>query len=117
VLSVDLRVQQADPDRLKERVKQFDTQRRGAQPPGRNCGSIFKNPGDRPAWDYVDSVGLRGHQIGHAQISQLHSNFILNKGGASANDVVALIKLAQERVKKDFGVELEPEVIFVGEFA
>lgn len=116
VLSVDIRLQKGDPQRLKERVRQFDTQRRGAQPPGRNCGSIFKNPGDRPAWDYVDSVGLRGHQIGRAQISQLHSNFILNLGGASAKDVVALIDLARERVLQQFGVELVPEVIMVGEF-
>jgi UDP-N-acetylmuramate dehydrogenase len=116
VLSVDLRVQEGDAAELKQRIKEFDRQRRGAQPVGQNCGSVFKNPADKPAWQYVDEAGLRGHRIGNAQISDLHSNFILNLGGATAKDVRALITLAQERVREQAGVELTPEVQFVGEF-
>lgn len=116
VLSVDLRLQKGNAKELKARVKELDAQRRGAQPPGRNCGSVFKNPAEQPAWKYVDSVGLRGHRIGNAQFSELHSNFILNLGGATAKDVTLLIELAQERVRERHGVELETEVMFVGEF-
>lgn len=116
VLTVDLRVEQGDAELLKERVRQLDQQRRGAQPPGRNCGSVFQNPPDGNAWQYVDDVGLREHRIGNAQFSKQHSNFIQNLGGASSNDVVSLIRLAQERVRNQFGVELTPEVAFVGEF-
>jgi len=117
VLSVDLRVQEGDATELKKRIRELDRQRRGAQPPGRNCGSVFKNPDDKPAWQYVDGAGLRGHRIGNAQFSEVHSNFIQNLGGATANDVVSLIRLAQDRVRERFGVELTPEVMFVGEFA
>jgi UDP-N-acetylmuramate dehydrogenase len=116
VLTVDLRVQAGDPEQLKERVRQLDQQRRGAQPPGRNCGSVFQNPAERSAWQYVDDAGLREHRIGNAQFSKRHSNFIQNLGGATAADIRALIALAQERVREQFGVELVPEVMFVGEF-
>lgn len=116
ILSVDLRVQHGDAAELKERVRQLDKQRRGAQPPGRNCGSVFQNQAERGAWQYVDDVGLREHRIGNAMFSDKHSNFIQNLGGATANDVVSLIRLAQERVRERFGVELTPEVAFIGEF-
>ena len=117
VLSVELRLERGDPKALKERVRELDTQRKSAQPPGRNCGSVFKNPPERSAWQYVDDVGLRGHRIGNAQFSELHSNFILNLGGATAKDVTSLIELAQDKVRAKFGVELQTEVMFVGEFA
>jgi UDP-N-acetylmuramate dehydrogenase len=116
VLSVDLRLQRGDAAALKEKVREFDEQRRGAQPPGRNCGSVFKNPPDHPSWWYIDQAGLRGHRIGNAQFSDQHANFILNLGGARAAEIVALMELAQTRVREQFGVELEPEVALVGEF-
>lgn len=116
VLSVDLRLERGDAKALKARVREFDEQRRDAQPPGRNCGSVFKNPPDNPSWWYIDQVGLRGHRIGNAQFSDQHANFILNLGGARAADIVALMELAQVRVRERFGVELEPEVALVGAF-
>jgi UDP-N-acetylmuramate dehydrogenase len=118
VLSVDLRVAPGDAKALKARVKELDEQRKAAQPPGRNCGSVFKNPpGERGSWWYVDQAGLRGHRIGNACFSEQHTNFIQNLGGATAKDIVELIRLAQERVRERFGVELETEVFMVGEFA
>jgi len=116
VLSVDLRVAEGDAKALKERVKELDAQRKAAQPAGRNCGSVFKNPPEHPAWWYVDEAGLRGRRIGNAQFSELHSNFILNLGGATARDITSLINLAQDRIRERFGVELETEVVRVGEF-
>ncbi|MGH7897614.1 MAG: UDP-N-acetylmuramate dehydrogenase [Candidatus Binatia bacterium] len=116
VLSVDLRLMKGEAAALKARIREFDKDRKAAQPPGRNCGSVFKNPPEHPSWWYVDQAGLRGHRIGNAQISELHSNFILNLGGAKASEIVALIKLAEKRVRERFGVELEREVALVGEF-
>jgi UDP-N-acetylmuramate dehydrogenase len=124
VLSVDLRLERGDARELKGRVKEMDAARKAAQPPGRNCGSVFKNPAsaaggppDHPSWWYVDEVGLRGHRVGNAQFSEQHANFILNLGGAKASDITALIDVAKERVRAQFGVELETEVMMVGEFA
>lgn len=116
VLSVDVRLQKGDAPELKRRIREFDRERKGSQPPGRNCGSVFKNPPGRSAWQYVDDAGLRGHRIGNAQFSELHSNFILNLGGATARDVTLLIELAQQTVCERFAVSLETEVMYVGEF-
>jgi UDP-N-acetylmuramate dehydrogenase len=115
VLSVELRLWEGDADALRQRVRALDARRRAAQPAGRNAGSVFKNPVERPAWWLIDQVGLRGHRIGDAQISQKHANFILNLGQARAADVKALIDLARERVRERFGIELELEVGLVGE--
>ncbi len=118
VLSVDLRVAPGNAAALKARVKELDEQRKAAQPPGRNCGSVFKNPpGEYGSWWYVDQVGLRGYRIGNACFSEQHTNFIQNLGGATAKDIVDLISLAQDRVRERFGIELETEVFMVGEFA
>jgi UDP-N-acetylmuramate dehydrogenase len=116
VLSVDLRLERGDAAALKQRIREFDEQRRATQPPGRNCGSVFKNPPQNPSWWYVAQVGLRGHRIGGAQFSDQHANFILNLGDAKAADIVSLMELAQERVRDRFDIELEPEVALVGEF-
>lgn len=115
VLSVDLRLHQGDPQALRQRVRELDARRTSAQPKGRNTGSMFKNPPERPAWWLIDQVGLRGYRIGDAQISQLHTNFFLNLGQARAAQVKALMDLARALVRQKFGIELEPEVTLVGE--
>ncbi|HXG35708.1 MAG TPA: UDP-N-acetylmuramate dehydrogenase, partial [Dehalococcoidia bacterium] len=116
ILSLDLRVFPGEAKELRERVKELDRRRTAAQPKGLNSGSMFKNPVEHPAWWLIDQVKLRGHRIGQAQISEKHTNFFLNLGNARAADVVALMRLAQERVKEAFAVDLEPEVRLVGEF-
>ena len=100
---------------LMQRVQELDARRLAAQPRGRNAGSIFKNPPERPAWRLIADVGLRGHRIGDAQISEKHCNFFLNLGSARAADVKGLIDLARERVREQHGVELELEVGLAGE--
>ncbi len=115
VLSVDLSLQKGDPDELRARVRELDARRLAAQPRGRNAGSMFKNPTEHPAWWLVDQVGLRGHRIGNAEISQQHTNFFLNLGGAKAVDALALMELARSRVRERFGIELENEVAMAGE--
>jgi UDP-N-acetylmuramate dehydrogenase len=81
-----------------------------------NFGSVFKNPRPHFAGALIEAVGLKGHQIGRAQIPPRHANWIVNLGGASARDVTSLIALAQRRVRERFGVELEPEVRRAGVF-
>ena len=115
VLSVDLAVQKGDPAELRAKVREYDAQRLAAQPRGRNAGSMFKNPPEHPAWWLIDQAGLRGHRIGNAQISEQHTNFFLNLGGAKAADVLALMDLARTRIRERFGIEMENEVALVGE--
>ena len=115
VLSVDLTLKKGDSDELRARVRELDARRLAAQPRGRNAGSMFKNPPDHPAWWLIDQVGLRGHRIGKAQISEQHTNFFLNLGSAGAADVLSLMDLARSRVRERFAIEMENEVALVGE--
>jgi UDP-N-acetylmuramate--alanine ligase len=115
VISAEMTLWPGDAETLTQRVQELDTRRLSAQPRGRNAGSIFKNAPDHPAWKLIDQVGLRGHRIGDAQISDKHCNFFINAGRARAADVKALIDLARQRVRDQFGVELELEVALVGE--
>ena len=115
VLSLDLALQKGDPTALRARVRELDARRLAAQPRGRNAGSMFKNPAEHPAGWLIDQAGLRGHRIGNAQISDQHTNFFLNLGGARAADVLALMELTRSRVRERFGVKLENEVALVGE--
>lgn len=116
ILRVGFTVYDGDADALKERIGELDRRRIGAQPRGRNAGSVFKNPeGGQPAWRLIDAVGLRGHRIGDAQISELHANFFVNAGHARAAEVRALIELARARVQEQFGIHLDNEVAIVGE--
>ncbi|QJX80855.1 UDP-N-acetylmuramate dehydrogenase (plasmid) [Priestia megaterium] len=78
-----------------------------------SCGSVFKNPLPEYSGNLIEKLGLKGHRIGNAQISEKHGNFIVNLGDASSNDVISLIKLAQEKVQEQYGVQLNPEVQFL----
>ncbi len=115
VLALTFAVTPGDPAELLRRIEEIDEQRLGAQPRGRNGGSTFKNPDGHHAWELIDAVGLRGHRIGDAHISEQHCNFFLNTGAARAADVYALMQEARRRVKERFGIELENEVELVGE--
>jgi len=105
-----------DPAALLEKAGALAAKRKLTQPKIRSAGSIFKNPPGHFAGQLIESVGLKGHQIGRAQISQTHANFIVNLGGATANDVRALIELAQHEVHTQKQILLECEVKFAGIF-
>ena len=90
----------------KFREHRFKTQETG----GFTCGSIFKNPNAQSSGRLIDLCGLKGRRIGGAVISNKHANFIINQGNASAKDVLALMRLAQDEVRKRFKVNLEPEI-------
>ena len=75
-----------------------------------SAGSVFRNPINEFAWEYIDKLGLRGLQIGGAQISDKHSNFIVNVGNANASNVLELINLVNEKMRTEYGFELEMEI-------
>ena len=77
-------------------------------------GSTFKNPPGSHAGYLIEQAGLRGTRVGGAQISELHGNFFMNTGAATAADVLALIEHARAEVRRQFGVELELEIELVG---
>jgi UDP-N-acetylmuramate dehydrogenase len=81
-----------------------------------SCGSVFRNPPPHPAGWLIEQSGLKGFQIGGAQIAQRHANFILNCGGATANDIFRLIRHVQQEVEQRWTLWLEPEVKMMGEF-
>lgn len=114
VVSADWEVRPDDPARVKEVIDSTLVRRKATQPlDAPSCGSVFKNPRAHgmEAWQVIEKLGLRGHRIGNAQISEKHSNWILNLGGAKAADVQALIDLVKTRSAAELGVPMEEEVV------
>lgn len=99
-----------------EKISTYQAHRKGTQPPGATIGSTFKNPSGDYAGRLIEAAGLKGRRIGHAMISPVHANFILNLEGATAQDISDLMTLAQETVSEKFGVWLEPEIERIGDF-
>jgi UDP-N-acetylmuramate dehydrogenase len=81
-----------------------------------SCGSVFRNPEPLKAGWLIEQAGLKGYQIGGAQVAQMHANFILNCGHATASDIFALINYVQEQVSNRWNVDLYPEVKMLGQF-
>jgi UDP-N-acetylmuramate dehydrogenase len=118
IVSTLLRVTPADPGAVRAEVERQRARRAETQPLDLpSCGSVFKNPAGDFAGRLIEAAGLKGLRVGGAEISALHANFILNRGGARAADVLALIERAQGAVRDRFGVTLEPEVRLVGRTA
>lgn len=96
-------------------AESLKARRRQSQPPGFSAGCVFKNPSaDMPAGKLIDQAGLKGLQIGDAQVSEVHANFIVNLGRASAADILRLMETVREKVLLAYGVELEPEIKIIG---
>lgn len=117
VTRVRFRLRKGDLEKSQAKIDADLGYRKRTQPLSQpNFGSVFTNPPGNFAGALIESVGLKGHQIGAAQISTLHANWIVNLGGAKAADVVALMDLAQKRVLEAKGVVLHPEVQRIGVF-
>ena len=115
VLSATFETGEDDPSRIRDRIKEVQRHRRQTQPiEKRSLGSTFKNPPGDAAGRLIDACGLKGRRVGGAQISEKHANFIVNLGGATADDVLALMAEMRNRVFERFGIELEPEVRVIG---
>jgi UDP-N-acetylmuramate dehydrogenase len=115
VVSALFRTTPDEPDRVRERMRTHMEHRRRTQPVDRlSCGSVFKNPAGDHAGRLIEAAGLKGLREGNAEISTVHANFIVNRGGATASDVLRLIDRAREEVRRRFDVDLEPEVRIVG---
>jgi len=115
VTGVTMSFKTAAPEQIKETIRTLKEKRKERQPYGQpNCGSVFRNPEEISAGQLIDEAGLKGRRIGDAAVSEKHANFIVNCGQASAHDVLALIDEIKERVMQTSGVELIPEVQFLG---
>jgi UDP-N-acetylmuramate dehydrogenase len=116
VLAATFDLEPGDPAALKARAEEILEWRRTRHPSGATMGSTFKNPPDSHAGYLIEQAGLRGSFIGGAQISEMHGNFFMNTGDATAAEVLALIEHARAEVRRQFGVELELEIELVGEW-
>jgi UDP-N-acetylmuramate dehydrogenase len=115
IVSATFRTDDDSPQAVRARLLEVQKHRRATQPiEQRSLGSTFKNPPGDSAGRLIDSSGLKGMRIGGAQISPKHANFIVNLGGASADDVLALMAEMRNRVFERFGIELEPEIRVIG---
>lgn len=101
-------------EEINETLDKRKERRMSTQPWNKpSAGSVFRNPEGAAAWKYIDDAGLRGYEIGGAQVSPKHSNFIVNNGYASAKDIHDLIFYVQKTVQEKYGVLLKPEVRFI----
>ncbi len=97
------------------KIKEFYEQRNAKQPIGlHTAGCVFKNPEEKPAGYLIEKAGAKGLTIGDAQVSTKHANFIINRGNATAGDILKLIEKIEELVYKTFGIILEREINFIG---
>mgnify|MGYP000450909187 FL=1 len=117
VLEVTLELEHGSREAIDNRMKELAEARRSKQPlEYPSAGSTFKRPEGYFAGKLIMDAGLRGYSVGGAQVAEKHCGFVINKGGATASDVVELIRDVQHDVDDKFGVTLEPEVKMLGEF-
>jgi UDP-N-acetylmuramate dehydrogenase len=103
-----------EPEQIAGDMATIKKKREATQPRNRTGGSTFKNPPGQSAWKLVDEAGCRGLTVGGAQVSELHSNFLINLGSASAADIETLGETVREKVKANSGIDLEWEIKRVG---
>ncbi len=104
-----------DPEAIRARMAEVQNHRETAQPiREKTGGSTFKNPPGHSAWKLVDAAGCRGFRVGGAQVSEMHCNFLINTGDASAHDIETLGETVRDRVKANSGIELHWEIKRIG---
>ncbi|MGE5560581.1 MAG: UDP-N-acetylmuramate dehydrogenase [Chloroflexota bacterium] len=116
VTAVTFGLRFGDKDEINALIKDYGERRAARQPLDLpSAGSTFRRPPGHYAGDLIQRAGLRGYTVGGAQVSEKHAGFIVNRGGATARDVLAVIAHVQQEVERQFGVWLEPEVKVIGE--
>ncbi len=118
ILSAKIKLQKGKVDDIKEYMSELAQKRRNSQPlEYPSAGSAFKRPVNGYAAAMIDSSGLKGYTVGGAQVSEKHAGFVINKGNATAADIVQLLEDVKEKVFKEHNTMLEPEIIIIGEKA
>jgi UDP-N-acetylenolpyruvoylglucosamine reductase len=103
-----------DENCIRDRMDSYSTSRKASQPRDPSAGCIFKNPEGNFAGRLIDEHGVKGMQVGAAEVSGIHGNFIINKGGATAADVIELVRRVRATIREKSGYVLEPEVLLMG---
>ena len=117
VLSVLIDLEKGDPEEISAKMAELAARRRDKQPlEYPSAGSTFKRPEGYFAGKLIEDAGLRGYSVGGAAVSDKHCGFVINKSGATSADIYRLIMEVKDKVMESSGVELEPEVIMLGEF-
>lgn len=115
VLSVILRLTPGDPSEIMGKISELNGKRSASQPLSMpSAGSAFRRPEGYFAGALIQEAGLKGYRIGGAQVSEKHAGFIVNAGQATARDICGLVKVIKDKVRQNSGVDLEPEIRFVG---
>ncbi|MCK4534569.1 MAG: UDP-N-acetylmuramate dehydrogenase, partial [Syntrophobacterales bacterium] len=116
ITGADFHLVRGDRDEIRGKISDTITARKEKHPlTYRSAGSVFKNPPGCPAGRMIEEVGLKGFRVGDAEISEKHGNFIVNKGSAKAEDVIALIDTIRKRILDERGILLETELKIIGE--
>ena len=117
VLEAVLKLNRGRKEDIRARMDELKEKRVSKQPlEYGSAGSTFKRPEGYFAGKLIQDAGLRGFRVGDAQVSEKHCGFVINRGSATASDVIRLMDQVRARVKEKFGVDLEPEVKRIGEF-
>ena len=108
------RVAPGEDETIRRQIDAYRDKRHQSQPREPSAGCMFKNPPGDSAGRLIDAAGLKGERVGGAEVSTVHANFIINRGGATSADVITLVRRVRERVQGVSGVTLEPEVLLYG---
>jgi len=115
IVGASFRLERESREVISAKIEGFLDHRRNTQQVGfPSAGSFFRNPAGKPAWRLIEEAGLRGYRIGGAQVSEVHANFLVNRGGAKAADFIRLASHIKQEVKKRTDITLEEEVKIVG---
>ncbi|EFK06898.1 UDP-N-acetylmuramate dehydrogenase [delta proteobacterium NaphS2] len=118
IINACLELSRSTPDKVSLKMGDFLKTRKETQPlDAPSAGSVFKNPPGDHAGRLIEKAGLKGRKIGDAMVSEKHANYILNKGNATAKDILSLMELVRFEVKRTSGIDLEPEIKIVGKKA
>jgi UDP-N-acetylmuramate dehydrogenase len=117
IVEANFQLGEEDPEVIQKKMTQMLSERKASQPlSNRSPGCIFKNPPGTSAGKLIDQAGCKGLSVGQVQVSDVHANFMINLGGSSADDVLALIQEVTQRVQSVHNITLEPEIRIIGEY-
>jgi len=116
ILAAKLRLSHGNMETIQAKMAENSERRHKTQPPGASMGSMFKNPPGDKAGRLLEAAGLKGTRLGNAEVSTQHANFFINTDRTRAEDMKALLELAQTTVFEKFGVQLEPEIEIIGDW-